>query len=73
MSSTDKEISASEHFDNAISASTIDQVSALGPAGLSGAQVALLALILGGLLGIAGLKLADLIYGARRYSIIEVR
>ena len=55
MSSTDKEISASEHFDNSISASTVDQVSELGPAGLSGAQVALLALILGGLLGIAGL------------------
>ena len=53
--SNDKEISASERFDNSISASTVDQVRALGPAGLSGAQVALLALILGGLLGIAGL------------------
>ena len=55
MNATDKEAAPSEHFDNAILARTVDQVSALGPAGLSGAQVALLALILGGLLGIAGL------------------
>ena len=55
MNATDKEITPSEHFDNAISERTVDQVSAHGPAGLSGAQVALLALILGGLLGIAGL------------------
>ncbi|MDA8912435.1 hypothetical protein N9I66_05900 [Pseudomonadales bacterium] len=55
MNATDKETTPSEHFDNAISARTLDKVSALGPAGLSGAQVALLALILGGLLGLAGL------------------
>jgi len=55
VNATDKEATPSEHFDNAISASTVDQVSELGLAGLSGAQVALLALILGGLLGIAGL------------------
>ena len=55
MSSTDKEATPSEPFDSAISARTLEQVGVLGPAGLSGAQVALLALILGGLLGIAGL------------------
>jgi UDP-GlcNAc:undecaprenyl-phosphate GlcNAc-1-phosphate transferase len=55
VNATDKEATPSEHFDSAISARSLDQFSALGPAGLSGAQVALLALILGGLLGIAGL------------------
>ncbi|MDA9282297.1 hypothetical protein N9P68_00115 [Pseudomonadales bacterium] len=55
MNATDKGATPSEHFDNAISARSLDQFSALGPAGLSGAQVALLALILGGLLGLAGL------------------
>ena len=54
MNATDKETTPSEDFDSAISARTLEQ-GALGPAGLSGAQVALLALILGGLLGIAGL------------------
>jgi UDP-N-acetylmuramyl pentapeptide phosphotransferase/UDP-N-acetylglucosamine-1-phosphate transferase len=53
--STDKDVAPSEHFDKSISELAIDQVSAHGPAGLSGAQVALLALILGGLLGVAGL------------------
>ena len=55
MNATDKEGTPSEHFDSAISERTVDQVSALRPAGLSGAQVAFLALILGGLLGVAGL------------------
>ena len=55
MNATDKETSPSEPFDSAISARTLEQVGVLGPAGLSGAQVALLALILGGLLGVAGL------------------
>jgi len=55
VNATDKEGTPSEHFDSAISERTVDQVSALRPAGLSGAQVAFLALILGGLLGVAGL------------------
>jgi len=55
VNATDKETTPSEHFDGAVSMRTADQISALGPAGLSGAQVAFLALILGGLLGIAGL------------------
>ena len=42
MNATDKEGTPSEHFDSAISARSVDQVSALGPAGLSGAQVAFL-------------------------------
>ena len=55
MSSIDKESTPSEYFDNSLSERTVDQSRSHGPAGLSGAQVALLALILGGLLGIAGL------------------
>jgi UDP-GlcNAc:undecaprenyl-phosphate/decaprenyl-phosphate GlcNAc-1-phosphate transferase len=55
VNATDKESTPSEHFDSAISERTVDQVRALRPAGLSGAQVAFLALILGGLLGVAGL------------------
>ncbi|MDC0464307.1 hypothetical protein OAN31_01685 [Pseudomonadales bacterium] len=55
MNATDKEATPSEHFDNAISARAVEQVSTPGPAGLTGAQVALLALVLGGLLGVAGL------------------
>ena len=55
MNATDNEGTPSEPFDSAISARTLEQVGALEPAGLSGAQVALLALILGGLLGVAGL------------------
>ena len=55
MNATDKEAAPSEHFDNAISARAVEQVSTPGPAGLSGGQVALLALVLGGLLGVAGL------------------
>ena len=55
MNFTDKETTPSEFFRSGRSARTESQVSALGPAGLSGGQVALLALILGGSLGIAGL------------------
>ena len=55
MNATDKEGTPSEHFDSAISERTVDQVSAPRPAGLSGAHVAFLALILGGLLGVVGL------------------
>jgi len=55
VSATNKKIIESERFGNSISAGTLDQFRSQGPAGLSGAQVALLALILGGLLGIAGL------------------
>ena len=55
MTATDKEATPSKQLDRAISERTVDEGSALGPAGLSGGQVAFLALVLGGLLGIAGL------------------
>ena len=55
MSSMDKDFPGSGTFEKVMSEQPEDQLRALGPAGLSGAQVALLALILGGLLGLAGL------------------
>ena len=55
MNATGKDILGSEPFDTAATGRAVNQMTALGPAGLSGAQVALLALILGGLLGIVGL------------------
>ena len=55
MSSINEESTPTEHFDNSSSECAVDQTRSHGPAGLSGSQVALLALILGGLLGVAGL------------------
>ena len=55
MSSTDQEIILSEHHNDSMSAPTVIRTNEFAPVGLSRVQVALLALILGGLLGIAGL------------------
>lgn len=52
-----KEFLALKRFYGAVSQQTLELVSADGPAGLLGAQVALIILILRGLLGIAGLTL----------------
>jgi len=55
MSSIDKDFPGSGAFEKVMSEQPKEQLRELGPAGLSGAQVASLALILGGLLGLAGL------------------